>query len=216
MIITHNKEIDSFFKKGGTGLAVFYGEGGSGKSCFVLMNVLEKLKEKKRVLFFDTENSFSLERFQQISDNNYKKYMDNLILIKISNFSKQHKQLTSIDEKLLKDVSLIVVDSMNNYFRRLFGKKQDLSKGMLGKQLRCLRLISKKIPVIVTSQVYTDFKKKDIRMFGDDIFKKFCDVKVKLDKGLRKKIFILEKPIKKEVLFDIVNTGVKYYEETES
>ena len=194
-------------------ITVFYGEGGTGKTCFMLIHALEILKVGKKVIFIDTENSFSLERFKQISGENYKEYLDNLILIKITNFKKQHEQILSLNKDAAKNVSLIIIDSISSLFRMLHAKKRDLARAMMFRQVKHLSNLSIEIPILITNQVYADINNKKLQMLAGDIFKRFCNIQIKLDKGLRHRLFILEKPAERTIPFDIVNDGVVFYNE---
>lgn len=212
MIKTGNELIDKNLNEKHC-FGIFYGEGGTGKTCFMIINALEELKIGKKVIFIDTENSFSLERFKQIAGEDYKEYLDNLILIKITNFKKQHEQILSLDKDVMKNISLIIVDSISNLFRMLHAKKRDLARAMMFRQIKHLNDLSYRIPILITNHVYADINNKKLRMFAGDIFKKFCNIQIKLDKGLRHRLFILEKPFEKVILFDIANNGLVFYNE---
>ena len=193
------------------GISVLYGEGGTGKTCFMLVKSFEILRQGKRVLFIDTENSFSLERFIQIAGKDYVKYLDNLIYIKVKSFNGQHRQILHLNEDDIKSISLIVMDSISNFFRILLSKKKDLARAMMIKQMRHLKILARKTPVLLTNQVYYNINDKKINMVGEDIFKNFCNIQIRLvnERGFRR--LIIEKPIKKEILFNIIGSGIEIY-----
>ena len=73
-------------------IIAIYGEAGTGKTTLSLIAAIDKLKLGKKVLFLDTENSFPIERFKQLTENNLS-LLDNLILIKANNFKEQQEKI---------------------------------------------------------------------------------------------------------------------------
>ena len=158
------------------------------------------------VLFLDTEINFSVERFQQLLNNRNKECINNILKLKIQNFNYQHKYIQNLQE--IKNISLIIVDSITHHYRRLQTREPELAKAMLGKQLKILKEISKNnIPIIVTSQVYSDMN-KNILPVANTVLTTFSDKIIKLEKEPGRKIKIIE-PDKKEIKFDIINEGIK-------
>ncbi len=184
-------------------LTAIYGEGGSGKTTLCLMSAAEKTANNLKVIFLDAESNFSAERFAQLLEN--KEKINNVLVLKLKNFNYQHGQIKKLEN--IKNVSLIIVDSITHFYRRLYRRKPEIAKAMLGKQLSILRKISKNIPVIITGQVYSDMNKK-ILPLGNTIINKFSDTLIKLEKEPKRKL-IIKKPEKKELTFQIVNKGIK-------
>ena len=79
-------------------IKLIYGEGGSGKTTICLEMTSKIIKEKKKVVYLDSGENFSLERFNQISNN---ENLDSLFLLKIKNFSDQHKKIEKLKGDLL-------------------------------------------------------------------------------------------------------------------
>ncbi len=105
----------------------------------------------------------------------------------------------------VKNISLIVIDSITHHYRRLYSREPELAKGMLGKQLSILNKISKKIPILITSQVYSNMN-NDVQAVGKDILIKFSKTIIKLEKNPRK---IINETNKKNSNFEITNEGIK-------
>jgi len=74
----------------------------------------------------------------------------------------------------------------------------------MARQFSILKELSKKIPIIITNQVYSNLENKII-MVGGEMFRKSGDRIIKLNKQPRKIIF--ESPPDKEKKFEIVNEG---------
>ncbi|HLC58817.1 MAG TPA: AAA family ATPase [Candidatus Nanoarchaeia archaeon] len=205
MVLTGSQELDKFLKEY-KNVTLIYGPAGSGKSTLCLLAAIEQALNNKKVLFLDTEINFSVERFQQLLNNRNKECINNILKLKIQNFNYQHKYIQNLQE--IKNISLIIVDSITHHYRRLQTREPELAKAMLGKQLKILKEISKNnIPIIVTSQVYSDMN-KNILPVANTVLTTFSDKIIKLEKEPGRKIKIIE-PDKKEIKFDIINEGIK-------
>ncbi len=156
MISTGSEDLDKILNGyNQNSITSFYGEAGSGKTTLCLLAVIEQALNNKKVLFLDTESNFSTERFEQLLKDRNKDCIKNILILKIKNFNLQHSQIKSLEN--IKNISLIVVDSMTHYYRRLHRREPEIAEAMLGKQLSILDNITKNnIPVLVTSQVYSN------------------------------------------------------------
>jgi len=136
-----------------------------------------KLAEKRKVLFIDTENSFSVERLKQISPSID---METISLIKVSSFKKQYDAI-SLLEKTKLNFDLIIVDSFNHFYRKEIQSGKDVNP-FLSRQLSVLSSISKKgVPVILTAQVYTT-QNNTLMPVGGNMLKNWCPVILSLNK----------------------------------
>jgi len=181
----------------------FYGEASSGKSLFCFLAMLEKLKEKKKVIFLDIGNSFSLDRFKQLAGEDYENLLDNLLFFKVKNFKDQQLKIKGLKELVKKSkASLVILDSLVFFYRRMVKTRSELSNGMLKSQINYLKDIVKEVPVLVTSEVYLGLKSKQLEPIGGSIIKNNCKL-IKLEKKPRK--LILDD---KEIFFNIVEKGI--------
>ncbi|MBS3174642.1 AAA family ATPase [Candidatus Woesearchaeota archaeon] len=204
MIQTGLKDLDNLLENYNN-LTAIYGEAGTGKTTLCLLAAIEQALNNKKVLFLDSENNFSTERFTQLLNNRDKECIKNILILKIKNFNIQHTQIKSLEK--IKNISLIIIDSLTHYYRRLYSKEPEIAKAMLGKQLKILNEISNSgIPVIITSQVYSNMENK-ITPLAKEIIKRFSKKIIKLEKDPRK--LIIEKPELKESKFEIINEGIK-------
>lgn len=187
------------------GFSCFYGESASGKTTMVKIGCIKKL-ESQKVLYLDTENGFSIERFKQIAGKNYEELLKKLLIFKIKSFKDQQLKINNLDRLISEeDISLVIIDTISYYYRTLKASKPTLARSMMISQLRTLKEISKKIPVLITSQVYSDLNDNKIKSIAAGLISNFCDVIIKLEKNPRKIIFNSPNI---NVNFKIVNEGV--------
>jgi len=183
------------------GISLIYGSGGSGKTTLCLMTADFNCKDKN-VLYLDAGNNFSIERFEQISN---KLNMNEVLILKIKNFNEQHEQIKKLLE--INSNSLIIIDSFTTFYRRLHSRKPEIANAMLNKQLKLLSQIAKNnIPIILTSEVYSDMK-NGILPIAKDILSKYCNTIIRLERNPRR--LFVKKPVNCYFYFDIDNGGIK-------
>ena len=163
-----------------------YGPSGSGKTNIAILAALYNA-HKKKVIFIDTEGGFSLDRAKQLFTD-HEKRISNLIISTPNSFFEQSEIFNKLEEvSKEKDIGLIVVDSISMLYRLEKGEREayDVNKE-LARQLSILRKIShdKKIPILLTNQVYADFENSsNIKMVGGDLMKytSKCIIQLRID-----------------------------------
>jgi len=200
-------------------ITTIYGPAGSGKSNMCMVCLARNTD--KKIIFIDTEGSFSVARLKQLTDE-YENVLKNVIVLKPTNFDEQKKVFEKLKTLVSNKIGLIIVDSVAMLYRLETGKTKDIFKvnRALGAQLADLIQIARKfkIPILVTNQVYSDFEDKNkINMVGGDILKYTSKCLIELKKEGNFKKAILRKhrslPDGKEVLFKIVDSGIEEVEE---
>jgi len=207
------------------------GSPGSGKTNLAILVACSQAKKGNKVLFIDTEGGFSVERVKQIVGENYKNYLENIVLAEPTSFSEQKKLFLKLLEKIKKeDIKLIIVDGMAMLYRLELGdaiqSKEDSKIKFVNRevanQMRVLAEIArkKKIPVILTNQVYFGFQteeewkkgaEKETNIVGGDLFKYWskCIIELKFNKGKRKAVLLKHRSLpQKEFSFEIKNEGI--------
>ena len=191
-----------------------YGPSGSGKTNIAILIALNNSKDKK-VIFIDTEGGFSIERAKQLFSD-YEKRIENLIISKPNSFFEQSEIFNNLEDISNKnDVGLIIVDSISMLYRLEKGEREayDVNKE-LARQLSILRKIShdKKIPVVLTNQVYADFENSsNIKMVGGDLMKytSKCIIQLRTDITGRKLKLVKHRSIPpKKVNFEITSKNI--------
>lgn len=208
-------------------ITCFYGPYATGKTNFCLMALAELLKHGKKAIYIDTESSFSFERLKQIMEKEYStEKLKNIIIFKPTNFK---EQIATFDKILkLKNFDAIFVDSIGMLYRLELGlikeeikeEEKEIEKErirkinlFLARQLRILSEIArkKKIPILVTNQVYQDFE-GNIHMVGGDLLKYWSKCLIQLENlgDKRKAILIKHRSLpQKEFIYKIVNKGIE-------
>lgn len=188
----------------------FYGPAGSGKTNLCLLFTLSALKHGK-VAYIDTESGFSTERFLQMGGS--KEDLQNIIYEHPSAFKDQEISLLKIKDM---DLSLIVVDSFVSLYRLALNEENAsaINRELAG-QMAYLSNLSKekKIPVIITNQVYS-INSNEIELSGRDVVKYWSKCLVELKKSdENRRLAIIRKhrsmPEGKKVEFELTSTGIE-------
>ncbi len=165
-------------------LTLFYGEAGSGKTN-VCLQLARNVAREKKVIYIDTEG-VSLERLRQIAGDAFEAVVENILFFEPYDFGQQEKMVGQA-AKLAEgseDIGLIVFDSATLHFR-LTRKEdsRDERKSLTGQITKLLRAARKrKIPVVLTSQVYTDLDRGTYEPLGGHVMHHSAKAIVRLEK----------------------------------
>ncbi|MEK6963568.1 MAG: DNA repair and recombination protein RadB [Nanoarchaeota archaeon] len=197
-------------------ITAIYGPGGSGKSVLCMLCAAHSIKNQK-IIYIDTEEGFSVIRFKQICED-YASVLDKIIFLKPTTFTEQSQSVQQLKDILLKQkVGLIVVDTISMHYRaELSDKNNKELNNQFVLQLRDLIEIARKkeIPVLVTSQVYSDINEKDkLNIVGGLMIKNMskCIIELKKIDGKRKAVLRKHRslPEGKEIGFTITENGIE-------
>ncbi len=178
-------------------ISLIYGPPASGKSTLCLQIAANN---PGKVIYIDTENAFNIERVQQI---NPLLQLENIVIIKAKRYSEQTKAIATL--KSTKNISLVIIDSFTAHYRT---KSPEEKKLFINKSFKKMLsdLKELKIPIIITSQIYTDFKKQD-HPIAEELLKKFSIYTLRLENKGKRKIILEETKI--EIPFIITNQGIE-------
>lgn len=198
-------------------VSTIYGPPGSGKTILCMLAVISAARKGKKVVYVDTENNFSLERLKQIALD-YQKILDNIVFLRPVSFDGQKKSFQRLKEVIDDKTGLIVVDTIAMLYRLEIGKTDKVYEinRELGRQISYLAEISstKKIPVIITTQIYADFDNKHgVKIVGGDLLKygSKCLIELKItDKNNRLCILRKHRSIgaERKIVFKIIENGI--------
>ncbi len=199
-------------------ITTIYGPAGSGKTILCMLCSTNMTRNKKKVIYVDTENNFSVERLKQIAKYDYNKVLNRMIFLRPTSFDEQKKDFSKLRAIVDNSIGLIVVDTIGMLYRLEMGKSSDIYSvnRELGKQISYLNEIVRKkhIPVILTNQVYADFEDKDkVKIVGGDLLKYSSKCLLELQitpSGNRKVVLRKHRSIEeeKEITFKIVEGGI--------
>ncbi|UCD13865.1 MAG: DNA repair and recombination protein RadB [Thermoplasmatales archaeon] len=191
-----------------------YGEAGTGKTNLCLQISRECVVAGSKAAYIDTEG-VSVKRLKQMCTKNYdyKKILDNILFFSPSSFENQEKMIH--DAIKIKDVRLIVVDTINMFYR--VNLEDDIEGAMRSftRQVANLQIAAreKDLYVFLTEQVYTD-KNGDIKPFTNWDTEHMAKTIIKLEKiGIGKRQATIMKhrsqPEGLEAFFKISETGLE-------
>jgi len=186
---------------------LIYGPSATGKTTLALMYAVDSAKKGKKVIYLDTEESFSIERVKQIEKNTG--FLDNIFVLEALDFDEQSNNMKKIREMCEKGkISLIVIDTLSMHYRLELKKDPYKANKRLAYQLDILKDISKDIPVIITNQVYTNIETNEFNVVGGNMVYKYGDSVISLEKEPERKISLV-KPSKKSSFFEICDYGFR-------
>lgn len=196
---------DSLDKMLGGGLesgviTMIFGEAGSGKTNFALQAAISCIRSNKskagvRAALIDTEGGFSPERFLQMAS---KKELERLILFEPKSFAEQSTAIAAASELVSKDkIGLLILDSAVALYRlEMCDERAQQTNRALARQLWLLSKVAREreIPVLVTDQVYSNFKSKDVCAVGGDVLKYVSKCIIRLEKlrGARRRALLIK------------------------
>jgi len=195
-------------------ITTIYGPAGSGKTNLLLLCIANSVKGQK-VIYVDSEASFSLTRFKQIC-HDYKKALEKIVFLKPTKFREQEAAINKLSSLIKKDIGAIFVDTITMLYRAELKKdgNRDLNTALVN-QMRDLLAIARKhnIPVITTTQVYADFENKDqVKLVGGNIIKNISKCLIELKKSGPNRIALIKKHRSieegKKIMFRIVDEGI--------
>ncbi len=192
-----------------------YGPAGSGKTNIVIICALACLGAGKKCVYIDTEGSFSLERFRQLGGTD--KELKNIIFIEVHEWKEQQEHVMKLEKLIEREkIGLVIIDSMVALYRlEMDDRNFSVTNKQLSTQYSVLSKISrvKKIPVIVTNQVYTSGEQVEIT--SKTIGRYWSKVLVELKKMEKEnhRVAIIRKhrsmPEGRKIEFEITSSGIK-------
>jgi len=194
-----------------------YGPAGSGKTLLCLLALIKVALDGKKVIYVDTEGGFSVERLKQLSSD-YSKVLEQTVFLKPVTFEEQKDAFERLKKVVDDKIGLVIVDTVSMLYRLEMGKSDEVYEinKALGQQLGFLNEIArnKKIPVLITNQVYADFENKNnVKIVGGDLLRYGSKCMIELQNahsGYRN--FALRKHRSigaREVAFKIVSSGIE-------
>ena len=201
---TGSKALDEFIGGYNNEITMINGKPATGKTTLALISAIFYVNQGSKVAYIDTENGFSVDRFNQLGGKN----IGNILLFDVRSFDMQHKTILKIN-KIAKDVRLIIVDTIGMFYRLEVRKDMKAANRLMVVQLSQLNDAAKtyNLPVIITDQVYENIDEGRSKAIGGRMVSNFSKKIIELKKEDARMI-ILKKPGTREMKFIISNSGI--------
>ncbi len=169
----------------GGAITLLFGEAGTGKTNICLQVSRNVALAGKKVVYIDTEG-VSLERLKQMAGDRYEDVMKNVLFFEPHSFDEQEKfvdKAVRLAESSL-EVGVIILDSATIHYRLTRNDEEKGIRKSLSPQLAKLLGVarSKDIPILLTSQVYTDIEKGTFEPLGGHVLLHNAKAIIRLDK----------------------------------
>lgn len=197
-------------------MTLLYGEAGSGKTTLCLILAREVIKQGKKVIYIDSEG-ISIDRLMQITGEDFDTVMQNLLVFDVVNFDSQERAVDKAIKMVQSDigVGMIIVDSITSLYRPT-GKEDERSerKSLVGQSQKLSSVArEKKIPVLVTSQVYTDVETGMFESLGGNALMHNSKSILRFDRagvGMRRVVLIKHRSIPEGITaqFRLTSDGI--------
>lgn len=174
-------------------ITLIYGPPASGKTTLCLQKAAAT---KGKIIFIDTEKSFTTERLLQIKP---EMDLNNIILFQPTRYSEQFKAVKSLKD--MKNISLVIIDSFTHFYRKKIQEKVTITPPTI-RQLQFLRNLE--VPVLLTSQVYTT-QDSENKPLANHLWKNFSKYTIELKKEPR-----TLNTSNNKIKFKITNKGLEF------
>ncbi len=141
-----------------TSVSLVYGEASTGKTTLLMHCMIKNLMGNAKVLFIDSDHSFSLTRLFQIASNHPEEIAERIVLFSPVTFREQTALIENLENYLTSHIQLILIDSITSLYSASLGSSRSTfsQNRQLSRQLAYLTELApkKELPVIVTGQVH--------------------------------------------------------------
>lgn len=213
------KELDDLLCGGveNGAITLIYGEAGSGKTNLCLLLTKNAVMNGKKVVYIDSEG-VSFERIKQICGEKTDLVLKEIIFREVTSIDEQKDAVLSalkMTESAI--IGMVVLDSATTFYRLTLAKSDDDSgKFSFTYQMTSLLSIARKrrIPVVVTTQVYTNQRKNQYEPIGGHFLNHIAKCIIRLEKigrNMRRAVIIKHryKGELESMDFVITNEGIK-------
>jgi len=212
--LSTNSPIDKLLEGGLEFGAVtnIYGPPGSGKTNIAISSAMCC---KGKIIYIDTEGSFSLDRFRQMGGD--EKKLKNIMLIEPHSWQEQLVTVENLEKVFQKEsIELVIIDSLVALYRlELSQENFPQINRQLATQYSVLSRISRehKLPILVTNQVYSQGDEVEVSSKSIARYWSKCLIELKRTDKDNHRLAILRKhrslPEGRKVEFEITQKGLK-------
>jgi len=155
--------LDRLLRRGFSGgeITLIYGEAATGKTTTVIQAAISAARMGLKVLYVDSDHSFTHQRFQQIARGEFQAASKLIMLFLPETFAQQRTLVESFENYVTPNLGLVILDSTSSLYRAAFSGAESIFmlNRDIGRQLAYLGELcaSSKVACIVTSQVHARF-----------------------------------------------------------
>jgi RecA/RadA recombinase len=165
-------------------ISMIYGNSASGKTtCCLLASFVA---EKYKVIYVDTESTFSPERLKQLYSKDIKSILENIFLIQPKTFKEQHDTIMKLKEICNNEkIKLVIVDTIGHHYRNMKSENLTTTNNMMIEQMATLVRVARDLDkvVLLTNQVVADVSgNNDFRMIGGKPVYNLCKNIIELNR----------------------------------
>ncbi|MFH2020837.1 MAG: AAA family ATPase [archaeon] len=163
---------------------LIYGNAAAGKTTLCLLASISAA-ETGKVIYVDTENGFSSERFKQLHGKT-DALLDKVFLLQPKSFKNQHDTILSL-KRLCENpaISLVIVDTIGFHYREEVASNPKEANQMMAEQMANLVRIGRDLGkiVLITNQASSKINgSNELNIVGGKLISKFCKVIIELNK----------------------------------
>jgi len=140
-------------------VALIYGEAATGKTTTVIQAAVSSAKMSLKVIYVDSDRSFTQQRFRQIAGSQSKDISELISLFFPETFTEQRALLESLENYVTPSLGMVIVDSVSSLYRAAFSDTASifsLNRDLSGQLAYLGELASShNIACIITSQVHS-------------------------------------------------------------
>lgn len=198
-------------------LTLLYGEAGTGKTNLCLTLARNLALQGRKTIFVDSEG-VSLQRLKQMSGEEQESVLKEVLVSEVHSLDDQDRMITQAI-KLVEgnsDVGLIVVDSMTMFYRLASKDEERAERRVLaGESAKLLTLARRRnVPVVVTSQVYTDIETGTFEALGGNVLHHNAKTIIRLERlapGKRRAVLMKHRHLAegRTAVFYLTNNGIE-------
>jgi RecA/RadA recombinase len=139
-------------------ISLIYGEAGTGKTTTVIQAATNAARMGFKVLYIDSDHSFTQQRFRQIAKERSKEISELIMLFLPETFTEQRQLIQSLENYVTPSLGLVIVDSISSLYRAAFSTVDSifsLNRDLSGQLAYLGQLCSKAgFACMITSQVH--------------------------------------------------------------